>query len=179
MAISTGRLWVTSWLFKFIPPSRGHSIKVLLLRWAGAQIGDDCEIMSSVRILGNLTLIIGNNCFIGHEAMLVGATGSTITIEDYAKVGSRAVLVTGTHRFSADGACIEKEGTHADVRVCAGAAVSTGSIVLPGVTVSRMSHVAAGAVVTRDVPEFHRVAGVPARVVRDFRSDLSQQAAEG
>ena len=133
-------------------------------------MGEDCEIMSSARILGDFTLIIGDNCFIGHEALLFGAQGSTITVEDQAKVGSRVVLVTGTHRFSTDGNCIEKEGMHADVRVCRGAAVSTGSIVLPGVTVNRMAHVAAGSVVTRDVPEYHRVAGVPARVVRDLRS---------
>ena len=32
-----------------------------------------------------------------------------------------------------------------------------------------MSHVAAGSVVTKDVPEFMRVAGVPARIIKDLR----------
>lgn len=171
-SLDTRRLWVISWLFKFIPPSRGHRAKSGLLRWAGATVGQGCEIMSSVRILGNFELVIGDHCFLGHEALIFGASGSSIRIEDYAKVGSRTVLVTGSHRFSPDGMCIEKEGTWASVRVGTGAAVSTGSTLLPGTTVNRMAHVAAGSVVTRDVPEFCRVAGVPARVIRDFRGSV-------
>lgn len=167
--MNSPRLWIVSLLFRFIPSSRMHGLKARLLRWAGAEVGQGCEIMSSARILGNFRLVIGDDCFIGHEALIFGAQGSTIRIDDHAKVGSRAILVTGSHRFSTDGVCIEKEGTWADVRVCTGAVVSTGSTVLPGVIVNRMAHVAAGSVVTKDVPEFHRVAGVPARVVRDLR----------
>jgi acetyltransferase-like isoleucine patch superfamily enzyme len=164
------RLWLLNgFVFKCIPPSRGHRLKASLLRWAGANIGFDCEIMSSAQIIGDLSLTIGNGCFIGHQAMVFGPRGSSVTIGDFAKVGSRTTLVTGSHRFSPDGLCIEKEGTSADIRVGEGAAVSTGSIVLPGVTIGRMAHVAPGSVVTKDVPEFCRVAGVPARVVKNFR----------
>lgn len=168
--MNTRRLFLIRFLFRMIPPTRGHNLKTHLLRWAGAEVGDNVEITSSSLFLGNFSLKIGDNCYIGHEALIFGAEGSCIIIESFAKIGSRVVLVTGTHRFSTDGDCIEKEGIFADVRICSGAAVSTGSIVLPGVTVNRMAHVAAGSVVTKDVPEFHRVAGVPARVVRDLRA---------
>ena len=162
--LSTKRLAIVRLLFKFIPTSKCHGLKSSLLRWAGAVVGKNCEIMSSVKILGNFNLIIGKNVFIGHEAMIFGAHGSTITIEDYAKVGSRVILVTGTHRFSPDGNCIEKEGTFKDVTIKTGAVCSTHSIILPGKTINRMAHVAAGSVVTHDVPEFTRVAGSPAKV---------------
>lgn len=182
-SLNTRRLWVISWLFKFIPPSRGHDTKSRLLRWAGATVGQRCEITSSVRILGNFELALGDHCFLGHEALIFGAAGSSVVIEDYAKVGSRTILVTGSHRFSPDGVCIEKEGTWASVRICTGAAVSTASTILPGITVNRMAHVAAGSVVTKDVPEYCRVAGVPARVIRGFResadSPNTQTAGEG
>ena len=46
--------------------------------------------------------------------------------------------------------------------------IGTGAIILPGVTVHEMSVVAAGAVVTNDVPSFTVVAGVPARVVKNL-----------
>lgn len=38
-------------------------------------------------------------------------------------------------------------------------------------TINKMSHVAAGSVVTKDVPEYHRVAGVPAKVIKNFRDN--------
>ena len=58
--------------------------------------------------------------------------------------------------------------TSKNVRICAGAMVSTGSIVLPGITIGKMAHVAAGSVVTKDVPAYTRVGGCPARFIRDL-----------
>jgi len=167
--MSPRRLWIISWIFKLIPPSRGHVLKARLLRWAGAEIGRNVQIMSRVRVLGDFSLVLGDYCSIGHEALLTGPRGRSIVLEDHVMVGMRTVLVTGSHRFSVDGPCIEKEGVSADIRICGGAAVSTGSIIVPGITVGRMAHVAAGAVVTRDVPEYCRVGGVPARHIRDLR----------
>jgi acetyltransferase len=107
--------------------------------------------------------------YIGHEALIFGANGSNIIIEDYAKIGSRVVLVTGSHLFTTEGPCIEGEGIFKDVKIGKGAAVSTGSTILPGKTIGEMAHVAAGSVVTHDVPSYHRVAGVPAKVIKDLR----------
>lgn len=142
-----------------------------MLRWCGAHVGQGVEITSSVKIYGGMNLYIGDNCFIGHEALIFGASGSTITIEDYAKLGSRTIVVTGTHRFSPDGDCIEKEGIFKDVRISRGAVVSTGSIILPGITVGSMAHVAAGSVVTKDVEPYVRVAGNPARPIRNLKTN--------
>ena len=52
------------------------------------------------------------------------------------------------------------------VRVCAWADVGVNAVVLPGVTIGNGAIVGAGAVVTRDVPPFAVVAGVPARFIR-------------
>ena len=100
--------------------------------------------------------------------MIFGASGSTIKICDYAKVGSRSIVVTGYHRYSPDGYCIAKEGIYKDVTIEDGATVATSSIILPGVTVGKMAHVAAGSVVTKDVEPYMRVAGNPARPVRNL-----------
>lgn len=166
------KLYLLRWIWKFIPDSKGNNFKCKLLRWAGATVGKNVEIMSSAKIIGNFNLIIGNGVFIGHEALIFGPQNSTIAIDDFAKVGSRSVIVTGTHRFSPDGDCIEKEGTHADVHICKGAVCSTMTIVLPGKTIGTMSHCAAGSVVTKNVPGYTRVAGCPAKVIHDFKEDL-------
>jgi acetyltransferase-like isoleucine patch superfamily enzyme len=52
------------------------------------------------------------------------------------------------------------------VHVEAWADIGTGAILLPGVTIGKSSIVGAGAVVTRDIPPFSIVAGVPARFLR-------------
>lgn len=171
--LNSTRLYIIRWLFRFIPDSRGHKLKSSLLRWAGAKVGKNVEIMSSAKIIGNFNLKIGDGVFIGHDALIFGPKGSHIIIEDYAKLGSRTIVVTGTHRFSPDGNCIEKEGTWQDVRICAGAVCSTHTVVLPGKTVGKMSHAAAGSVITHDVPEYTRVAGVPAKVIYDFKKAQS------
>lgn len=140
-----------------------------MLRWCGAKVGKNVEIMSSAKILGNMELDIGNNVFIGHEALIFGPQGSKITIADHAKVGSRVVLVTGYHQFTPDGDCIEGVGLHGDILIEQGAAISTMSIINPGKTIGEMSHVMAGSIVTHDVPEYTRVAGAPAREVKKFK----------
>lgn len=168
--VNTKKMCVVRLLFNFLPLTKAHRIKTLLLRWAGVKIGENCEITSSVKILGNMDLTIGDNVFIGHEAMIMGALHSKIIIGNYVKIGSRTVIVTGTHRFSPDGNCIEKEGTYADIEICDGAAVSTCSIVLPGKKVNKMAHVAAGSVVTKDIPEYCRYGGAPARFIKDLRN---------
>jgi acetyltransferase-like isoleucine patch superfamily enzyme len=53
----------------------------------------------------------------------------------------------------------------APVWICAGADIGVNAIILPGVTVGREAIVGAAAVLTKDVPEFATVAGVPARII--------------
>lgn len=151
----------------------GNSLKSKMLRWCGAKIGKNCEICSSAKFLGGFNLIVGDNCYIGYEALMFGHSASTIELGDHVKIGSGTVITTGTHDFDPSGPCIEKDpGSYRNVKICKGAAVSTRSIVLPGKTVGTMSHVAAGGVVTHDVPEYTRVAGCPARIIKNFRDNV-------
>lgn len=165
--MNTKKLYLFNLLVKILPPSRCLKFKSRMLRWCGAKVGHDVEIFTP-SIQGNFNLEIGNNVFLGHECLIFGAAGSTIKIEDYTKIGSRTVVVTGTHSFSLDGPCIEGPGTYKDILIKTGAAVSTGSTVLPGKTIGKKAHVAAGSVVTHDVPDMVRVAGVPAKIIKDF-----------
>ena len=153
----------------FLPPSRCNRFKAKLLRWCGAKVGKNVEIMSSAKILGNMDLEIGDNVFIGHDALIFGADGSKVTIGDHVKIGSRCVLVTGYHRFTPDGPCIRGEGLFDDIIIESGAAISTMSMINPGKRVGKMAYVMAGSMVTHDVPDYTCVAGVPAREVRRFK----------
>lgn len=168
--MNTKKLYIFNLVVKLLPASRCSKLKAWMLRWCGAKVGKNVEIFTP-KIQGNFNLIIGDNVFLGHEPLIFGACGSTITIEDYAKIGSRVVLVTGSHVFSLDGPCIEGPGIFKDVIVKKGAVISTNSTILPGKTIGEKAHVAAASVVTKDVPPMVRVAGVPARVIKDFQAD--------
>ena len=169
--MNTKRLYIYQLITKVLPPTRCYKFKASLLKWCGARLGENVRVVSSAKIIGDMELVIGDNVFIGHDALVFGTAGSTISIGSNVIIGSRVTIVTGSHEFTPDGPCIEGPGVCADVTICSGAAISTGSIVLPGKIVNAMAHVAAGSVITHDVPEYTRVAGVPARVIKHFKEE--------
>ena len=166
------KLYLTSLIFRILPLSRCHNFKAKLLRWCGAKVGKNVEIFSTARIIGDGDLEIGNNVFIGCDAIISCNKGSKIILEDHTIVGMRAILVTGFHPITPDGPrIISYEGTCSTIRVCKGASCGTSSIILPGITVGEMAHVAAGSVVTKDVMPYMRVAGNPAKPIRNLKTN--------
>jgi acetyltransferase-like isoleucine patch superfamily enzyme len=73
-------------------------------------------------------------------------------------------LISSSHPL--DPATRRAQITTAPIHTARGAWIAAGATVLQGVTVGDDAVVAAGAVVTKDVPERMLVAGVPARVIR-------------
>jgi UDP-2-acetamido-3-amino-2,3-dideoxy-glucuronate N-acetyltransferase len=114
----------------------------------GAVIGRSCKISSHTFICDGVTLEDG--VFVGHGVMFTNDRFP------------RAVNADGTLQTDADWTL---ERTH----VGRGASIGSHATITPGVTVGDFALVGAGAVVTRDVPAFAIVAGVPARVVGDAR----------
>ncbi|MFC2056410.1 acyltransferase [Chloroflexota bacterium] len=109
---------------------------------------------------------IGKNVFIGIEVLIDPALPGLISIEDDVSIAGRNMLIAHSdppHRLR------EKKMLKvkiAPIQVKRGAWVAAGAIILPGVTIGTEAIVAAGAVVTEDVPPYNVVAGVPARVIR-------------
>ena len=98
-----------------------------------------------------------------------------VTIEDHVFIG-HGVMFTNDPYPSAvndDGSLqTEADWTVIETRVKTRAAIGSNVTIMAGVTIGEHSLVGAGAVVTRDVPDFAIVAGVPARVIGDTRKRL-------
>lgn len=155
-------------LIKILPETSFFKIKIILLKIIGIKFGKNVRICSSARIFPIGEIIIGDNVWIGPEAIISSNKGSRIVIEDYVRIGMRVIIVTGFHEITPNGNSIEGEGTSSQIHIKKGSAISTMSIILPGITINEMSHVAAGSVVTKDVNSYTRVAGVPAKEIKKF-----------
>ena len=106
-------------------------------------------------------ITIGKNVFLNMGCKFQDQGG--IFIDDGALIGHNVVLATLNHAMDpADRATMIPAPIHIGKRVWIGA----NATVLPGVTIGDGAVVAAGAVVTKDVPENTVVGGVPARVMR-------------
>lgn len=157
-------------MMSILPNSGMQGFKSQLLRWAGVKVGQQVELFQGIRIQGIGELELGDYCFVGHEVLFMLNEGSKIIIEPSAVVSSRCTVITGFHPITPDGErIISREGTTSTVRICQGAAVLAGCMVLPGVTVGEKSLVAAGAVVAKDVAPYTLVGGCPAKLIKNLK----------
>jgi acetyltransferase-like isoleucine patch superfamily enzyme len=139
------------------------------LRLLGARIGAGA-ILHDVRFfnlyrrgLGGLR--IGDDCFIGDECLLDLAEG--ITLERQVTFAERVLVLTHTNVGYQDHPLqAHFPAMAAPVVVEQGSFVGAAATLLPGTRIGARSFVAAGSVVTEDVPAGTLVAGVPARAVR-------------
>ncbi len=109
---------------------------------------------------------LGRDCFINFGCTLLALGG--ITIEDDVFIGPHCVLATEYHPE-------EPSERHSlltrPIVVKRNAWLGANVTVLAGVTIGENSIVAAGAVVTKDVPSGMVVAGAPARIIREIHRD--------
>lgn len=90
-----------------------------------------------------------------------------IYVGDDVLFGPNVVLATANHPFLPE---LRKKGYQYNlpIRIGAGAWLGAGAIVVPGVTIGENAIIAAGSVVTRDIPDNVLAAGVPCRVLREL-----------
>jgi acetyltransferase-like isoleucine patch superfamily enzyme len=128
----------------------------------GKPVGETFHLIPPFYADYGLNITVGRAVFIGYECMFTGH--GAIDIADEVMIANKVNLVTAGHPVEPDKrrSFITVEPIAIDRNVWIG----TAATVLPGVRIGADAVVAAGAVVTRDVPPATLVAGVPATVVR-------------
>ncbi len=110
-------------------------------------------------------LVAGEFGFIGEGCQI----GPRVELECYVMFGPRVAIVGGDHRFDRVGIPMifsgrpELEATKVEADVWVG----YGAIIMAGVRIGRGTIIAAGAVVTQNVPAYEIWGGIPARKLRD------------
>jgi acetyltransferase-like isoleucine patch superfamily enzyme len=138
----------------------------------GANIGRGVVLYGGFEIRSPRRLAIGDHSAIGHRATLDARGG--LTIGANVNLSSEVMIWTAQHDYRDPGF----KAVFKPVAVGDHAWLGPRCIILPGVTVGQGAVVAAGAVVTKDVPDFTVVGGVPARKLADRPRGLEYRPAD-
>jgi len=185
-----------------MPKSGASSWRKVQKELSPLEIGDDTVI--SVNAILYRGTRIGKQVLVGDLASVreqneVGdrsIIGRLVMVEPRTKIGVGVVVQTGTHitgdaiiednvffgdevSTSNDNTMARGKPTYKGPHIKRGARIGSNSTLLPGVVIGEEAVVAAGALVSRDVPDRKIVMGVPARVVGDVPQDELLPPKEG
>lgn len=121
----------------------------------GAVIGENCSLGQNVNVADGVH--IGNGCRIQNNVSVY----SGVTLEDNVFCGPSCVFTN----VRVPRAAYSVHGVYSKTLIREGASLGANCTIVCGHTVGRCAMIAAGAVVTRDVPDFALMAGVPARQI--------------
>ena len=145
------------WLVGLIP---SHHVRRFFYRFYGLKIGNGSTIHMWARFYDPGNIVIGEDTIIGDHAFLDGR--ASLTIGNHVAFASSVMVYNAQHDIDDENfRPVEKPVVIEDYVF-----VGPRAIILPGVTIGKGAIVAAGAVVTKDVPPLTVVGGVPAKKLR-------------
>jgi len=121
----------------------------------GARLGMHCNLGQNVFVANDV--VLGNNVKVQNNVSIY----SGVVCEDDVFLGPSMVFTNITNPRSA----VIRKGRYEKTLVCRGASIGANATIVCGSTLGAYSFVGAGAVVTRDVPDYALVVGNPARQV--------------
>lgn len=115
---------------------------------------------------------IGKDVSIGWDVYYDVGNTHLITVEDDVWIASRVLILCHRRdmsKYFKDDRYKEVSMMRMPVIIKKGACISMGAIIMPGVTIGEGAVVGASALVTKDVPPWTIVAGVPAKVIKELK----------
>ncbi len=135
----------------------------------GIRIGDTTMVGMGTKLAAKLgSITIGSNCGLGANVTIHSSVGGSVRIGSNVLIAGHVYLGGGQYHTARTDISIAEQG-HIDgllLEIGDNCWIGANATVVNGVTVGRDCIVAAGAVVTKDVPPFSIVGGVPAKIIR-------------
>lgn len=138
-------------------------IRDLLRQITASEIDESVNVFTPLYINYGKNTKIGKNVFINFDCVFLDLGG--ITIEDNVLIAPKVSLLSEGHPLSPNDRQSLVPGS---IHIRKDAWIGAGATILPGVTVGENAVVAAGAVVSKDVPANTVVGGIPAKHIKSF-----------
>lgn len=138
-----------------------NKVRAILREIIGAEVDETTTLFPPFYTNFGRFTQLGKHVFINHACSFLDMGG--IMLEDHVLIGPKVNLITENHPLNPEDrrALIGKP-----ILIKRNAWIGAGAIILPGVTVGENSMVAAGAVVSKDVPANTVVGGIPAKFIK-------------
>ncbi|GIW63047.1 MAG: hypothetical protein KatS3mg090_0873 [Patescibacteria group bacterium] len=136
-----------------------HLFRKTIYRISGIKIGKGSTIHMFARFYNPVNIKIGNDSIIGEFCVLDGR--DKLIIGDHVDIASGVLIYNSEHNINDENFTATTEKVVIEDYVFVGPR----AIILPGVTIGKGAVIAAGAVVTKDIPPFAIAAGVPAKII--------------
>lgn len=146
-------------LLRIIPYLPSKHLKKYFLKMAGTRMSKNVKFIGRFTIRNHKGLTIKDGVSIGPGVLLDAR--SSLTICENAVIAYEAIIWTYNHDYNDVYFC----GKGAPVTIGPFAWICSRAIILPGITIGEGAVVASGAIVTKDVPSYAVVAGIPAKIV--------------
>ena len=127
----------------------------------------DYSVVESYSCINNAVgdVMIGSHTRVGLHNTVIGP----VTIGDHVNLAQGITITALNHNFADKSQRIDQQGISTNaITIGNDIWIGANAVVLPGVTIGDHSVVAAGAVVTKDVPPHSLVAGVPAKIIKEI-----------
>lgn len=146
-------------LLHFVGYVPSHCFRRFFYRLFGIKIGKGSTIHTKARFYDPRNIIIGDDTIIGEEVVLDGR--AMLKIGNHVDIASEVMIYNSQHDIEDKNFTAKDEPVVIEDYVFIGPRV----IILPGITIGRGAIVAASAVVTKNVPPYAIVGGVPAKII--------------
>lgn len=146
-------------LFHLVGHIPSHTIRKFFYLLGGLKIGRGSTIHMGARFYDPRNIKIGEDTIIGETVVLDGR--DKLEIGNHVGFGSEVMVYNSKHDIDDE----QFSPVNGPVKIGDYVYVGPRAMIMPGVKVGRGAVVAAGAIVTKDVPPFSIVAGIPAQVI--------------
>ena len=148
---------------------------LICTKYRGVKVGKGFHVAWKVTMHGN-DMVAGDYVYIGPYTEI----SPKITIGNYTSISSYVVFTGADHCYDKPGLPIRFSGRPDSVKTAIGhdVLIGHGVTIMRGITIGNGSIVGSGAVVTRDVPPYAIVGGIPAKIIRYRFNEAEQKVHE-
>lgn len=152
-------------IIKNIPGQlKGDIFRRFICKRIFKSMGNGSRVQRDVVFGNGKDISLGDNSQIGFRNVLYV---NKLTIGNDVIIGPNVTFIGSNHRYDDKNIPIRKQGVvdKGEIIINDDVWIGAGAIILPGIKIGRGSIIAAGAIVTKDVPEYAIVGGNPAKII--------------